>query len=179
MEEEIWKDILNHEGYYQVSNYGRVRSVDRCVCDSRGRYTHLTGKLLKLRECRAGYYYVGLHKNGQYNNRYVHRLVGIAFVPNIDSKPEVNHKDGVRKNNNPNNLEWVTHSENALHSVRVLGNNQDNKGENCHFNKYSEDLMRKVKYLKGKMRGCDVARKYNVDSGLVYNIWKNRKWKHL
>lgn len=94
---EIWKDIKGYEGLYQVSNYGRVRSLNynrtfKCV-------------ILKQNNVR-GYKQVGLHKNGNLKNFFVHRLVATAFIPNPENLQEVNHKDENPQNNNVENLEW-------------------------------------------------------------------------
>lgn len=100
--EEIWKDIQGYEGKYQVSNLGRVKSL-------RG------NKLLKLSE-RTGYLRVALTIN--YNCKFfsVHRLVAECFLPNINNLPQVNHKDGIKTNNNMLNLEWCTNKENVRHA---------------------------------------------------------------
>lgn len=107
---ELWKDIDGYDGMYKVSNIGRVYSCPK--------YRH-KGKILKLHICKNGYLTVGLSKNKKRKNFLVHRLVGMEFVPNIDKKPEINHIDGNKKNNNCNNLEWVTSSENQKHSFEL------------------------------------------------------------
>lgn len=97
--------ILNHDGY-SIDRYGNVYSF--------------TGNKLKARlRKNTGYYAVVLYRPKK--SYYIHRLVGIYFVPNPDNKPELNHKDGIKKNNRWDNLEWVNHSENEIHSYRELG----------------------------------------------------------
>lgn len=108
--EEIWKDIEGYEGFYQVSNIGRVRSLDRFVngnhitCD----YQFMKGKILKLRKNRSGYWIVMLRKNSSYKGMLVHRLVAQAFIPNPDNLPFINHKDENPANPIVTNLEWCT-----------------------------------------------------------------------
>jgi hypothetical protein len=101
---EIWKDVLGYEGIYQVSNLGNVKSLK-------------FNKQKILSKCLNpnGYYTVTLSKKGQTKNMLVHRLVCISFIENEDNKPQVNHIDYDKKNNNVDNLEWVTQEENNNH----------------------------------------------------------------
>ena len=92
---EIWKDIKNYEGLYQVSNFGRVKSLK-----------FGKEKILKLLKHNCGYLYIGLHKDNNVKNYYIHRLVAEAFIPNPDNLPQVNHKDENKLNNVVSNLEW-------------------------------------------------------------------------
>lgn len=103
---EKWRDIPGYEGFYQVSDLGNVRSI----------------RFNKIRNMKSwdshGYRAVELCMN---NNRYtvgIHRLVALTFIPNPENKPEVNHKDRNKSNNNVENLEWVTQSENVAHAYR-------------------------------------------------------------
>lgn len=119
--EEIWKDIVGYEGLYQISNLGRVKSLEKI--DRGGR--HRKEKLLSLTQCSAtGYYRVCLSKNGKKKIWNVHRLVALTFIFNADprNKTQVNHKDEAKTNNFVNNLEWVTPKENSntpLHRKRL------------------------------------------------------------
>lgn len=106
---EIWHDIPGFKGLYSVSNLGRVYSIR-------------TGRYLKPGDNGHGYLHVGLHRSGKVSRLYLHRLVAMEFVPNPFKKSEVNHIDGNKTNNAANNLEWLTPSENQLHSRRVLSN---------------------------------------------------------
>lgn len=115
---EIWKDIHGFEGFYQVSNLGRVRSVDRWVngnhisCD----FQFMKGKLRKLIKNRCGYWTVMLRKNNSHDSFLVHRLVAEAFIPNPDNLPYVNHKDENPANSIADNLEWCTADYNLKYS---------------------------------------------------------------
>lgn len=109
---EVWSDVKGYEGYYQVSSYGKVRSLDRT--DSIGRM--IRGKVRKPRPDSYGYLQVGLYKGGDEIKWLVHRLVAEAFVINSDNKIEINHLDGNKLNNKANNLRWCTRSENIKHS---------------------------------------------------------------
>ena len=106
--EEVWKDIDEYEGLYQVSNYGRIKSLKK-------------GKeiILKSRKDKDGYSQVGLWKNGSKKQKTVHRLVALHFIPNDDLfKTEINHKDENKENNNINNLEWTDHITNINYGNR-------------------------------------------------------------
>lgn len=121
MENEIWKDAPGYDGYYQVSNYGHVKSLSRqIVVRGNTRLLH-NDRFIKISKYNNGYCFVTLSKNGKNEQILLHRLVMKTFVGN--SKLEVNHKDGNKENNNINNLEYVTHSENQFHSFRVLKRN--------------------------------------------------------
>lgn len=114
---EVWKPILGYEGYYDVSNTGKVRSLDRKR--NNVRYSrNLKGKELKQSFGNSGYLQVNLSVFGKQKIFMVHRLVGIAFVENddIEFKIAINHKDGNKTNNNASNLEWVSYSENQKHA---------------------------------------------------------------
>ncbi len=102
---EVWKDIPGYEGKYQASNYGRIRGP-------RG-----VNKPFKSRD---GYLVATLFFQKQKIRTGTHRLVALAFIPNPEDKPQINHKNGIRHDNRPENLEWVTCSENNLHRRRVL-----------------------------------------------------------
>jgi hypothetical protein len=109
---ENWKDIDGYIGLYQVSNYGRIQSLDRVLKNRKYR-----GKILSLIN-NYGYLKINL---GHRNLQIVHRLAGQTFIPNPDNKPFINHIDGNPLNNNVSNLEWCTHSENMIHMYRTLG----------------------------------------------------------
>lgn len=116
MKNEIWKPIKDFEGYYEVSNLGRVKSLKRIIKCRNGRSIHVNEKLLKLSPNKNnGYINVWLCKNGQVQRFAVHRLVATGFVENPRNNNIVNHIDEVRTNNEFQNLEWVTHGENLAH----------------------------------------------------------------
>lgn len=118
MDKEIWKDILGYEGLYQVSNYGRIKALERYVKHSENAM-RLRKELILVPVNRGDGYYVVSLCNGSSRSRIIHRLVAQAFIPNPENKPQVNHKDGDKSNNSLDNLEWVTVSENILHSFRI------------------------------------------------------------
>ena len=112
MENEIWKSIRDYENLYEVSNMGRVRSLDRENIDSTGRKRHFKGTILKQSKDTSNYLIVGLTKNGKTKIFRVHRLVAEAFIPNPDNKPCIDHINTIRDDNRVENLRWVTYKEN-------------------------------------------------------------------
>ena len=117
--EEIWKPVKGFEGYYEVSNLGRVRSIDRVVVDNvRNCERLLKGKILIQRDNSNGYKGVMFCKEHKLYNKYVHRLVAEAFIPNQDDLPQVNHKDEDKSNNRADNLEWCTSFYNNEYGTR-------------------------------------------------------------
>lgn len=116
--EEIWKPIKGYEGIYEVSSYGRVRSLDRYVCRGNGTQPVLIRGNMKHPHLHCGYLYVGLNKDGKKKSCFVHRLVAEAFIPNPHNYPFINHKDEVRQNNHYENLEWCTKLYNNTYGSR-------------------------------------------------------------
>lgn len=111
---EIWKDIPNYETLYQISNLGNVKSLSYGAKNIKRSNRQ---KLLKLSLNNCGYVKVQLYKNGKATEHYVHRLVALAFIPNPNKLPQVNHIDGNKTNNCSENLEWVTASDNQKHAI--------------------------------------------------------------
>lgn len=113
---EIWKDIPHYEGLYQVSNYGRVKSLERFQ-QNHSKLQRVPERIKAQVLKPNGYQAVNLYKNGRGKMEYVHRLVAMAFLDNPERKPQVDHIDGDRANNILENLRWVNQSENNLNPV--------------------------------------------------------------
>jgi hypothetical protein len=126
---EIWKDVVGYEGYYKVSNLGRVKSLDRIVKHSKEWNQKKKGKIIKLAKRPNGYIAVGLSKNGKVSQMYVHRLVAEAFLPNSENKEHVDHINTIRDDNRADNLRWTTRKENANNPMTIEKYKECNKGE--------------------------------------------------
>ena len=134
-------------------------------------------KLINKSKDKNGYNYIGLKGNKNRRNLRVCRLVAIAFIPNPDNKPEVNHKDGIKNNDVKSNLEWNTKSENMKHAVVTkLLTNCTLKGEKHNTSKITFDKVKQLrddyKNKKGSMR--KLATIYNISIGLVLDIVNNK-----
>ena len=118
--EEIWKPVIGYEGLYEVSNLGRVRSIDRLVKYSNGQIHLHKGRMLSPGLVhKLGYLQVALCNNGKIKHKMVYRLVAEAFLPNPDNLPQVNHKDENPFNNCVENLEWCTIEYNINYGTRT------------------------------------------------------------
>lgn len=138
--DEIWRPIAGYEGYYEVSNHGRVRSLFRVVQHGNRTIT-ISEKILKS-SFRDGYEFVGVSKLGKTTTIDVHRLVASAFVDNPDPSlfTEVNHKDRNKRNNRPENLEWVTHVQNVEHAKLTVMHSEEGKRRIREGSKHSKRL---------------------------------------
>lgn len=141
---EVWKDVVGYEGIYQVSNHSRIKSLGRYSKGRVGNYVFRNEKIL-IPDTSTGYCRVTFKKQHP-----VHRLVAIAFIPNPNNLPEVNHIDENKLNNDISNLEWVTHRENIRHSLT----------------KKSKTKITGVNWIKGM-------------NGYQCSIWFNKKKHYL
>lgn len=120
---EKWKEIKGYDGLYQVSNLGKVKSIKRQV------------KILKPRITKRKYLSVALRKDGTTKQYYIHRLVAEAFISNNNKLPQVNHINGLKYDNNVQNLEWVSCSDNIKHAYKKnLTNGVRKKIVQCDLN---------------------------------------------
>lgn len=167
---ELWKDIKNADNY-EVSNYGQVRNKT-------------TQYILKPRICKTGYYQVSIRLNGlsKFKNQYIHRLVAEAWLPNPESKPSVNHKDGDKNNNCVDNLEWMTYAEQQAHRTDILG--KKNIGSPKRVGQYTKDneLIKIYDSVEDAAASFGKSR-VNIDSAIHHR--KNQQtaygyiWKYI
>lgn len=113
---EEWRAVAGYEGLYEVSNLGRVRSLDRVVINKLGQRRHIKGQIIKVIPKENGYLHINVWENRKPIHKYVHRLVAEAFIPNPNNYPVVNHKDEDKTNNRVDNLEWCTQQYNITYN---------------------------------------------------------------
>ena len=157
--EEIWKDIEGYEGYYQVSNMGRVKSLERkCKCRSNGIKT-IQSKILKPGVVK-GYLRVNLRRNNKTKQYQIHRLVAITFLPNENNYPFVNHKDENPSNNRVDNLEWCTPKYNVNYGTarerlsKALKGKHSGEKHPMYGKQHKEESKKKMSERKNKPVIC-------------------------
>jgi len=167
--EEIWKDVTGFPSY-QVSNLGRAKQLGK----PHSKYNQ--DKILKLHDTRK-YYGITLFSKSGSKQVSIHRLIAVEFIPNPENKPQVNHKNGIKLDNRPENLEWVTSKENMVHAVATGLHNM--RGEKSTSAKLSKKQALKIKSLRYKTSSMVLAKKYNVDRTTIWKIQKRITWSHL
>lgn len=158
---EIWKDVVGYEGYYQVSNLGNIKALERQI--RKGDIIQTRKEKIKtLTKSPDGYLTVKLSKDGKDTRYQVSRIVAEAFIarPESDEYLEVNHKDFNRENNHVDNLEWLTHTDNVRYSnavgrhVSLKGKNNPNYGNHKLAEYFKEHPEEKIKLGRpGKQNG--------------------------
>lgn len=175
---EEWLPIMMYEDLYEVSNLGRVRSKDRQHLlfgrHKRAYQRNLKGRVKAVSKS-GPYDIVTLYCGGKAKAYLVHRLVAMHFVPNVNDLPEVNHKDENKKNNAWWNLEWMTSSQNSLHS------SYKTSGSKCGTSKLrEEDVLEIVKLLRSKeLNQTEIAKIYGVSPHAVFRIKAGDNWAWL
>jgi len=163
MSEILWKDVEGYEGYYRISNDGRLFSIR-------------ADRELKGDTDEEGYRLVTLSLNGSIKKFRMHRLVASAFLSNSENLPIVNHKDGVKGNNHVDNLEWCTNSENMIHAYE-LGLANPRLGEDNIHSKLDNSSAEEIKQdILSGMRYVDIAEKHNISPATVSTINTGKRW---
>ena len=173
-EEEMYKDerwlpVVGYEGWYDVSDFGRVKRV-RAACGTQA------GRILKP-SITQGYEHVDLHKKGKDKTMRVHKLVAVAFIGTCPDGVEVNHIDGDKTNNCLNNLEYVTPSENRRHAFRI--GLQSFRGENNNSSKLTEENVHEIRKVYGKEPLESIATRFGVSQQTIGDIINGRSWASL
>ena len=185
MSGEVWKDVVGYEGYYQVSSDGRVKGVDRWYEQYNASAKRIVKvfypeKLFNGEVDKDGYIKVQLTKDKVRKKFFVHRLVAIAFIANVEKKPEVNHKDGIKSNNSSENLEWMTSSENTRHALDTKLYTAA-RGEGSGMSKLTEVQVREIHrlYSLGNITHADLSKVYSVQGSAISRILTGVRWKHI
>jgi hypothetical protein len=161
--EEIWKDIKNYEGLYQVSSFGNIKNIR-------------TARILRLGLSSNGYYTVTLCNKSINKTFYVHRLIAETFLPNSLNKSTINHIDGNKINNDLSNLEWATQAENNRHAFKT---GLSNVGEEHGSAKLTERDAKRIKYEYPHLTQTEIAKIYGVSHDTVSLIRLGKRWSHI
>lgn len=173
--DEIWKPIVGYEGFYEVSNLGRVRSLDRVI---NGRLRR--GKLLSNKKTNGnGYRICTLCKDNLQINHYVHRLVAGAFCFREDPSFIVNHIDSNIKNNKSDNLEWISAFDNVHHYIKK-GRKTD-QGVNSPNTKLTEVDLERIRFLlkNTKLKQNEIAKQFGVAQTTISRIKLGKTFKEV
>lgn len=171
---EEWRPIVGFEGWYSVSNLGRIRRENGISNRTK------PGFILKNFLNSQGYPRVDLHVNGRRYSRQVHQLVALTFIGPCPHGKEINHIDSNRDNPNLLNLEYVTRSENTLHAYRN-GRGPDNKGSKSGMSKLKEEQVLKIRelYRSTDLTTRQLARIFNVHQSNISDIIRRNTWRHI
>lgn len=174
---EEWRAIRGYEGMYEVSNQANVRSLPRTIM-IRGRTPgSLSGKPMRKRLVH-GYYSLGLSRNGVVRHFLVSRLVALAFIPEIEGKPNVNHINGIKTDNRIENLEWVTQKENTRHAWRT-GLAKPRCGSAGPGAKLTESEVLEIRSLRRKIPNTKLATMFGVSITAIDKIHARTCWKYV
>lgn len=189
---EVWKDIyyydlkkkewVDYRGYYQVSNFGRIRSVDRYVKCGKGWLRLMKGIILVFNEDKDHYLRVILSKFDKIKNCGVHRLVAYMFIPNPNNLPDVNHKDENKQNNMCTNLEWCDYQYNNNYGTRKQRICENNKGKGKTVLQYTLDGI----FLNDYVSLSKAAEEHNITCASISECCKHKtksaggyRWEYL
>ena len=174
---EVFRDIPGWEGMYQVSNIGTVRSVDRTVGSVTGKTYNRKGKVLRQNYNEDGYKIVYLSRNARDITMGVHRAMGLAFIPNLDQKPMINHINAIRDDNRLENLEWCTNAENIKHSFDM--GISCNKGDNHPNRVLTMDMVRAIRQeLATGKTPKEVSEIIGTKRRNVYAVRDRQNWNY-
>lgn len=178
---EVWVDALNFEGYYQVSNLGRVKRLKRQSKNSRGNSLRtLPEKILSLTNRNLKIYItVKLTVKGVTKSVQLHRLVLCSFETEPVGGREVNHINGNKRDNSLANLEWVTRQENVNHAIKLKLRTKI-FGEQTNSNKMTSSTVKKIWKLRNKgFSYVKISEKLNVSQKMVGDVVRGRTWNHI
>lgn len=192
METEVWKDIQGYEGLYQISNIGRVKSLERKVSHSKGGLRQVNKRILKNLLNKYGYAYVKLNNTGK---KYfsLHRLVALNFIANPENYKQVNHKDFNKLNNNVSNLEWCSCTMNIrydwLHKRRehqrkissetIAKSDIWRKGSEHSQAKLNDAQVLKIREMVKTKSHMEIAKLFGVSRPTITLIANRKLWRHI
>lgn len=171
---ETWKAVPGFEGLYEVSDLGRVRSLDRTIIDTLGRVRRLRGVLRKIQYDDHGYPMVSLGR--ECARCRVHDLVLGAFVGPKPDGWQVCHRDDKKANNALTNLRYDTVAGNVADKI---SNGRTKQGENCHFHKVTEPEVASIRSLAGVIPQTAIAEQFGLTQQGVSDIVRRKAWRHV
>ena len=171
---EIWKDIKGYEGLYQISDLGRVKSLERFVKNKNG--LRLVKESIKKTHIYQGYECVGIYKDNISKTFRVHALVANCFLGK-KSGFVINHIDGVKTNNHLSNLEFITQNENMDHAVKI--GLIKHFGEKNINSKITDSDAFKIKFQSIGLTKKHLSKKYGISVKSIYLIQNSKTWKHI
>jgi hypothetical protein len=170
---EEWRPVVGWEGWYSVSNTGRIMRVAK----GRGSYP---GRLLKPQLNHDGYPVIGMTRGDNKKvMRLVHTLVVEAFIGTIPDGMEVNHKDGIKTNNYPGNFEFLTHLENMRHASRMKLWKKVHRGESASNVKLTSIDVNDLRRLARMIPRKHIVLLFEISNAQAYRIISRKAWKHL
>lgn len=171
LEGEIWKDVVGFEGFYLVSNLGRIKSLPRDFV--------IEERIIKPRKEKKGYLAVRLIIRNLIRKIYkIHRLVAVAFIPNPHNFPQVNHKNMNKEDNRVENLEWINNIDNFYHAMNT---NITNNKRPCGAAKLNAQQVKEIKELINNniYSRSEIANKYDVHPCTISYIKNGKIWKNI
>ena len=180
---EIYKDIIGYENIYQISNLGNVKVLERSwrCGNNYNVIKHHKEYILKTKITSKGYAAVKLCKDGKRSWPLVHRLIAQAFISNPNNLPDVNHRNGIKKDNSISNLEWITNLDNIKHASL---NGLLPRGESMYCSKITESQALRIKYIYNYMKPkkgywSSVEKNLGISRTSLENIKYGKNWKHI
>jgi hypothetical protein len=182
---EEWEPIKGYEGMYEISSFGRIKSLEKDVIINGGGIRKQPTIIMKQQMDRKGYCYITLpilkkNNSKDRSKKYkIHRLVGFSFIKRKKGQNEINHRFGVKHDNRYHQLEWSTHQENVIDSYSK-GMKIGVRGERSHYAKLKEDDILMIRKLKNEgVSVKEIASRYATSVSYIYDICKRKTWKHI
>lgn len=174
--QEEWRAVVGYEGFYEISDHGRIRSMTRYVKGRHGAPRIRRSRLLRVSASNRRYPTITLGKFGVERTHLVHRLVAEAFIPRREGATMVNHKNGVKGDCRLENLEWVTPSDNNLHAYRT--GLASAAGENNGQAKLTEAALVLVRRrIQDGLRDTVIAGEFGVHRRTIGDIRRGLTWR--
>lgn len=173
---ECWRKIPGVPDTYEASNCGRVRSIDHATNTSRGLRKYRGRIITPVRSGPRSYFGFMYWADDKCHRVEIHRAVALSWVPNPGGMPCVNHKDGHRPNNHPENLEWVSYQGNTLHARDIT--KRLHVGGRAAWSKLTDEAVREIR-MRPNDKSDDVAADFNVSRATINLLRRGKTWRHV